>query len=524
MRTLEELLRSLLQKELTCEFFEILNQVPNKIPLEELLKKWGSETISALVYNSNDAKENALFVAIKGYKSDGHKFIASAIRNGMRVVFGEERPENLEWPSDALYIQTDDSRSALATLAKSFYGASIDRLRAVGVTGTNGKTTTATLIHQVLEHSHIKAGLLGTVSYQIGEMRIEADRTTPEAPELHHFFEVMEKEMCKAVVMEVSSHALYLKRTEGINFEVAIFTNLTQDHLDFHGTMALYAEAKKILFDGLTSSATAITNIASPYGEMMIRDTKAKVLRYLVNSKNESEKKASLAAIADVRFMIEKASLLGSEISVHFSGAVLKFHLPQVGQFNVENAAAAFCAGLAMGLEPNTILEGIESCQAVRGRMEKVISPKGNLAFVDYAHTPDALENVLKTIVENRESNERIIVIFGCGGDRDKGKRPLMAKIAESYADIVILTSDNPRSEDPEMILDDIQAGLEGKKQIMRIASREKAIELGVSLLDSKSVLLVAGKGHETYQILGKEKLHFDDREEIEKAYRKLDR
>lgn len=464
------------------------------------------EEVSAVEYDSRKVKSGALFVAIRGLKTDGHQFIEKAVEAGAVAVVCEEFPKTMD--SETAYIRVENSRIALALLAKRFYNDASEKLVMIGVTGTNGKTTTTTLIHSILNNAGVKAGLIGTIAYKIGDETLDAERTTPEAVELHSFFDKMVKAECKACVMEVSSHALELRRVHGVRYDIAVFTNLTRDHLDFHGTMENYFRAKKILFDSLDEKAIAITNQDDLYGQKIVADTKAKVMRYAIEE-----------TTADVRATAHSFQLFGTSATIFANGSQHLQTIKHIGKFNLYNVLAAYSAGVAMKFSHEEIMRGISRCEGVAGRMEQVWSKDHRCAIVDYAHTPDALLNVIRAIKEVKSSEAKLITLFGCGGDRDKGKRPLMGEIAERESDVVILTSDNPRSENPETILDEIEAGMTKAKRYYRIADRQAAIRKGISLIGHGDVLLVAGKGHEAYQEIQGVKYPFDDRAVIRNIF-----
>jgi UDP-N-acetylmuramoyl-L-alanyl-D-glutamate--2,6-diaminopimelate ligase len=467
------------------------------------------EEVSAIEYDSRKVKSGALFIAIRGLKTDGHTFIEKAVEAGAVAVICEEFPKILD--SSRVYIRVENTRIALALLAKRFYDNASDKLVMVGVTGTNGKTTTTMLIHSILTHAGVRAGLIGTIAYKIGDETLEAERTTPEAVELHTFFDKMIKAGCKACVMEVSSHALALHRVYGIRYDIAVFTNLTRDHLDFHGTMENYFRAKKILFESLDEKAVAITNQDDMYGESIVADTRAKVVRYGIEESSEKR--------ADVRAKVHSFQLFGTSVTICANGDEQLQTIKHIGKFNLYNVLAAYSAGRAMKFSHEEVMQGIARCEGVPGRMEQVWSKDHRCAIVDYAHTPDALLNVIRAIKEIKSPEAKLVTVFGCGGDRDKGKRPLMGEIAERESDIVILTSDNPRTENPDTILDEIEAGMTKTKRYYRIADREAAIRKGISLIGHGDVLLVAGKGHEPYQEIQGVKYPFDDRAVIRKIF-----
>jgi UDP-N-acetylmuramoyl-L-alanyl-D-glutamate--2,6-diaminopimelate ligase len=400
-------------------------------------------------------------------------------------------------------IVVPDSRKALAILSANYFGNPSKALKLVGVTGTNGKTTTTHLVRSIFESAGVKTGLIGTIEYRIGDAVVPATHTTPESLELNALFATMRQQGCTAVTMEVSSHALHQSRAYGLDFDAAVFTNLTQDHLDYHGTMDAYLQAKKILFDALTPSAYAVTNIDDANGETIVASTPAARMTY------SAAKKADVRA-ADINLGIEGTTFK----AVHNNEATTISSL-LVGRFNVYNMLAAFSAGVALGIPKDTVRKGIESVQNVRGRFERIRSPKGWTAIIDYAHTPDALEKCLLTIhdILPRENRGKIITVFGAGGDRDKAKRPLMGAIAGRLSDTVIVTSDNPRTEDPELILDEIIRGLPKGTRFIREVDRRAAIQKAARMAEAGDIVLVAGKGHEDYQVLGTRKIHFSDRE-----------
>ncbi|MCS7013435.1 MAG: UDP-N-acetylmuramoyl-L-alanyl-D-glutamate--2,6-diaminopimelate ligase [Chloroherpetonaceae bacterium] len=473
--------------------------------------------VAAVVYDSRKATPGALFVAIRGFKTDGHRFIEQAVQCGAVGIVCEALPATLV--PECSYFVVPDSRWALAVLAKAFYGNVSDKLTIVGITGTNGKTTTSYLIKSILEANGWKTGLIGTVEYHLGDEILEAERTTPEAVELHQFFDKMVHAGCTHCVMEVSSHSLALQRTVGIRFQVAVFTNLSRDHLDFHGTMENYFRAKKRLFDSLDKDAIAITNADDAYSKRIVADCPAPVMTYGLCSNGavaHSEPNAVTVSAKVLRYELGSTSVV-----LNVQGELHTHSFEMIGRFNLYNILAAYSAGLALGIEHHRIIQGISKCKGVRGRMEQVWSSDQRCAVIDYAHSPDALENVLRTLREVLPQGGRLIVLFGCGGDRDRGKRPEMGRIAEQLADVLILTSDNPRSEDPEKILDDIESGLQHTKPTYRITNRQDAIEYGISLLRQGDVLLVAGKGHETYQEMGGVRYPFDDRAVVEAIFQK---
>jgi UDP-N-acetylmuramoyl-L-alanyl-D-glutamate--2,6-diaminopimelate ligase len=462
-------------------------------------------------YDSRKVKPGDAFFAIRGFATDGHKFIASAIERGAKTIviedanaFSEEEAKR----ANVIRLVAENSRRALAIISERAFDSPSTKLRMVGVTGTNGKTTVSNIIRQLLEARGEKTGLIGTIGIQIGEEEIPATHTTPESRDISELIARMVKEDVTSCVMEVSSHALALDRVAALDFDIAIFTNLTQDHLDFHHTMEEYFAAKRKLFDGLKDTAVAITNADDPRGFDIVSKTNANAHSYGMQGADLVASDINLSATGST-FKVEK----------RYSDERAEFHSPLIGAFNVENLLAAIGA-LYFGVEGyslEVLAELVPKIKPVRGRFETVHLPNGVTAIVDYAHTPDALENVLQTLGQVKESGNRIITVFGCGGDRDALKRPQMGSIAAKLSDHVIVTSDNPRSEDPRAIIDQILGGISNseKAKVEVEPDRAKAIAKGLNLAKSSDLVLIAGKGHETYQIVGTERHHFDDREEV---------
>ena len=464
--------------------------------------------ITGLQYDSRKVAKGNVFVAIRGTERDGHRFVQSAVTAGATVVVVEDEgaaPDALMLHAGVCKLVVPDSRAALAAMSRNFYANPSCSLRMVGVTGTNGKTTTTHLVRAILEAAGERAGLIGTIEYRIGDEVHPATHTTPESLELNGLLAAMVDKGCTAAVMEVSSHALAMKRVEGVRFQTAVFTNLTQDHLDFHGSMDAYRHAKRILFETLDRSATAVTNANDPYGMEMVAGTPAKVLTY-GTGKDPDLRAADIAlGVRGCSFTMAAAGISGTVTS------------SLTGQFNVSNILAATGAGVALGLPWDAIRAGIASVRSVRGRFEQVVAPQGWTAIVDYAHTPDALENVLKTIHGVKAPGPgRVITVFGCGGNRDAGKRPIMGRIASSMSDLTIVTSDNPRGEDPDAIIAQIVAGVTPGREVQVEPDRRKAIRRALSAAGRDDVVLIAGKGHENYQVVGATRAHFDDREEVD--------
>ena len=465
--------------------------------------------VNAIQYDSRKVASNDCFVAIKGADSDGHTFVGAAVERGAKVVVLENDailPDSYFMHAGVVKIVVPDSRKALAVLSANYYGHPSKSMKLIGVTGTNGKTTTTHLVRSICETAGMKTGLVGTIEYRIGDEIIPATHTTPESLELNQLLATMVKHGCSAATMEVSSHALQQSRVYGLDFDAAVFTNLTQDHLDYHGTMASYFQAKKILFDGLRPTSHAVTNIDNEYGETIVSSTAAGRLTYSVDRD------------ADVRASKIRLSVDGTQFEIAHSSGTTSISTPLVGRFNVYNILAAFSAGVALNIPTQTICQGVEHVQNVRGRFEKIRSPQGWTAIVDYAHTPDALNQCLHTIREVLPSENRgkIITVFGAGGDRDKSKRPLMGAVAGTLSDLVVITSDNPRTEDPASIIEEIIHGLPKGTKFIREMDRRAAIHKAVHLAEPGDVILIAGKGHEDYQVIGTTRSHFSDREEVE--------
>ena len=457
--------------------------------------------IGALTYDSRAVNVGDCFFAVHGTQSDGHRYIASAIERGAVAIICEELPESrVEGVS---YVMVEDSNIAMAHIAAAYYDHPSQELRLVGVTGTNGKTTTATLLYDMFMAMGYKAGLISTVVYRIGERSIASTHTTPDSIRLNMMMREMVDEGCDYCFMEVSSHAAAQHRIEGLHFTGALFSNLTHDHLDYHGTYKEYIRAKKSFFDGLSKDAWAVVNIDDRNGEVMLQNCSAKHYRL------------SLRSMADFRTKIIEMLPDGMLLHIDNQEVWVKF----TGGFNAYNLTTVYAAATLLGIDKMEVLTTLSKLTPVAGRFETIIAEDRTMAIVDYAHTPDALENVLQTIEEVRQGDQRLIVVCGCGGDRDRTKRPEMAAIAVRYATTAIFTSDNPRTEAPEAILDDMIAGVGTSKNWLRITDRREAIRTAAMLAHAKDIILIAGKGHEDYQIIGTEKHHFDDREEIRNAF-----
>ncbi len=450
--------------------------------------------ISGVSYDSRSTKPGDVFVAISGFSADGYKYIPSAAENGAAVVICDRAPQ-----TDIPYVIVGDCRRALALAGRNFFGDPAGKMQIIGITGTNGKTTTTYLLKHLLEETlGAKVGLIGTNGNMIGSELIHTERTTPESLELHRLFADMYAAGCTHVVMEVSSHSLVLSRVAGINFAVGAFTNLTQDHLDFHHTMEEYAQAKAMLF---RNCRTGCINIDDAWAETMTENASCRLLTYSAKGR-----------AADLTARDIKLSAKGVSFTACFGGETAPVRLAIPGEFSVYNALNTVAAGLALGISLNDCAEAMATAHGVKGRMELVPTDGDYTIVIDYAHTPDALENALRALRADHDG--RLIALFGCGGDRDKTKRPIMGAIAADNADFVIVTSDNPRTEDPQTIIDEILKGLEGKETgHVAICDRAEAIKWAIDKHRANDVILLAGKGHEDYQVVGHEKHHMDERE-----------
>lgn len=460
--------------------------------------------ITGVNIDSRQVKPGDIFIAMRGTQVDGHRFIPMAVEKGAAAVICEDMPENTDNGS-VTYIQVASCEEAVGPVATAFYGFPSKKVKLVGVTGTNGKTTIATLLYNMFRRMGHKCGLLSTVCNYIEDEAIPASHTTPDAIELNRLLARMVDAGCEYVFMECSSHAIQQQRIGGLTFAGGIFTNLTRDHLDYHKTFENYRDAKKLFFDNLPKGAFAITNADDRNGLIMTQNTKAAVKTY------------STRSMADYKARLQECHFEGMLLEINNREVAVQF----IGKFNVSNLLAVYGAALMLGKQEEEVLLTLSTLRSVAGRLEPIRSEEGVTAIVDYAHTPDAIENVLNAIHEVLNGRGQIITVCGCGGNRDKGKRPLMAQEAAKQSDTVILTSDNPRKEEPEAILDDMEAGLKtaDMKKTLRITDRRQAIRTAARLAKPGDVILIAGKGHEDYQIIGDVKHHFDDREEVKAAF-----
>jgi len=467
--------------------------------------------LSMISSDSRDIVQGGLFVAVRGFQADGHDFVADAVRRGAAAVICEAFPQG-EVPPGVCFIKVPDARVALAEAAFACYGGASEQLDVIGVSGTNGKTTTAMLIAAMLNHNGIRCGYIGTGRAVIGDEEIPLERTTPEAHGLQRLLRRMVEGGCRAVAMEVSSHALMLQRVHGVRFRVAVFTNLTADHLDFHGSMEEYAAAKQRLFRQLQPGGRAVFNMDDPRAPFMAEGIPPELCSGCsLSGVREGADGELCGEWFRAEVALENAD--SSCLRLSFPDGEFDGELRLPGRFNVMNALLAAAACYAMGVPGGAVAASFPFLPSVEGRMERVDGGPGRpRAIVDYAHTPDALQRALQTLACLKPTGGRLAVVFGCGGDRDVSKRPEMGRIAEQLADMVILTSDNPRSEDPERILDDIERGMSGRRH-RRIADRGMAISKAVGELGERDILLVAGKGRELYQECMGKRMFFSDRE-----------
>lgn len=454
--------------------------------------------IDKMTIDSRKAGEGVLFIAMVGMSVDGHKFIPSAYEKGTRAVITEHTIDNI--PEDMTVIQVDNARDALAVMAGNFYNYPSRQLNMIGVTGTNGKTSTTYFIESVLSYIKRKTAVIGTVEIRIGGKKREIDfatSTTPDTIELNQMLRIMADEGCDDVVMEVSSHSLELKKVKGIDFKVGVFTNLTQDHLDFHKTMDNYCAAKAKLFK---MCQQGVVNADDKWADKIIKDAACNIITYSIDKPSDLQAK-------DIEYLMDRV-----HFTVNIKGEDVRFELKVPGRFSVYNALSAIGAMLAMGVSVEDIKAGINNIKGVPGRIQNIPNDKGFNVIVDYAHTPDGLENIINSVREFTKG--RVITVFGCGGDRDRTKRPIMGKIVAELSDIAVVTSDNPRSEKPEDILAEIENGVKPvTDKYEMIVDRKEAIKRAVEIAEKGDSVIIAGKGHENYQILGDKTIHFDDAE-----------
>lgn len=479
--------------------------------LSDLLYKTGIEEVSGnttisidkICFDSRQAAEGALFVAVRGTQRDGHTFIAEVIARGVAAVVCEEFPA--ERTAAVTYIRVKDAALALAVICANFYDHPSAKLRLIGVTGTNGKTTTVTLLHAMFRRLGHKTGLLSTVRNYINDLEIPATHTTPDPLQLNLLLAKMVEAGCTHCFMEVSSHAVVQHRVSALHFAGAVFTNITRDHLDYHKTFDEYIRAKKGFFDLLPSEAFALINADDRNHKIMVQNTRAQVKTY------------GVTGVADFKVRILESSVAGLLLNIDGSDVLCRL----TGYFNAYNLLGVYAAALLLGEEKLQVLTVLSTLTAPEGRFQQLTSPRGVVGIVDYAHTPDALQHVLKTIQEIRTGNEQVITVVGCGGDRDRGKRPQMAAIAAEHADRVVLTSDNPRSEDPDAIIAEMKAGVPAHlvRKVLSVTDRREAVRTACALAKPGDIILVAGKGHEKYQEIKGVKYPFDDCEVLQESF-----
>jgi UDP-N-acetylmuramoyl-L-alanyl-D-glutamate--2,6-diaminopimelate ligase len=463
------------------------------------------KTINSVVFDSRQVQAGSLFVAVRGTQTDGHQYIDKAVQQGAVAVIGEHRSGDL--PSEVTFLEVENSHRALGLVATAFYGYPSQQIRLVGVTGTNGKTTMVNLLYQLFTDLGYRVGLLSTVGNRVGEHILPATHTTPDAVTINALLADMVTAGCDYAFMEVSSHAVHQERIAGLEFAGGVFTNISHDHLDYHGTFQAYIEAKKAFFDGLPKSAFALVNVDDKRGSVMVQNTRARIYRY------------SLRGLAEFRARILENSITG----LHLELDGREFYGRLVGAFNAYNLLAVYGAAVLLGQDRVEVLTALSNLTAAEGRMEYIFDEESGItAVVDYAHTPDALEKVLETLLELRKAGSRIITVIGCGGDRDRTKRPKMARIAATLSNDVVLTSDNPRSEDPMEILREMEKGIPAGsiKTVLSQVDRRMAIRTAIRLAKAGDIVLVAGKGHEKYQEIKGVKYPFDDKEILKEEFR----
>lgn len=483
-----------------------LTALLNSVNVVQVLGEVQRQDVGSIEYDSRKVKKNSIFVAIKGFNTDGHKFIVESINKGAIAVIVEDDsavPVEIFTHSKAAKILVKNSRIALAELSKGFYKNPSLKIKLVGITGTNGKTTTAFYLKHIFENTGHKSGLIGTIANYIGDEVLDSKLTTPESNDLNEYFQRMISKNCTHAVMEASSHSLMLNRVYGLEFNCAVFTNITSDHLDFHGTFENYFNAKKTLFDNLDSNSFAVINADDLNAAKITANSKAQISTY-------GKSKSVDYKIYDIRF-----DLNGTSFKIKNNNNDYSINTSLIGTFNAYNATAAFAAARALEIDAEDIVKSIETTPQVPGRFE-VIGKGAKKVIVDYSHTADSLKQALSAIREIVKTEKKVITIFGCGGDRDKTKRPEMGKIASELSDEIIITSDNPRTENPFKIIEDIKLGII-KKNFKVIENREEAIALTVSSSPEDSVILIAGKGHETYQEINGIRNHFSDQETARK-------
>ena len=485
----------------------VLKDILYKVAIESL-KGSTDVAINKLEFDSRKIEANDVFIAIRGTISDGHDFIEKAISLGAIAIVCDALPEKLE--VGITYVQVLDTNKALAFMAANYFGNPSQDLKLVGITGTNGKTTIASLLFQLFKKAGFKVGLISTVKIMVDEIEYKATHTTPDSITINHYLAEMIELGVDYCFMEVSSHGIHQKRTEALHFVGGVFTNLSHDHLDYHATFAEYRDVKKSFFDNLPKTAFSITNIDDKNGAVMFQNTVSKKLTY------------ALKSYADFRAQILENQLSGLLLKINDNEVWVKL----IGTFNAYNLLAIYGTATELGIDSLEALRLLSELESVSGRFQFIVSENNVTAIVDYAHTPDALENVLKTINDIRTKNEQLITVVGCGGNRDKAKRPIMASIASELSDKVILTSDNPRNEDADTIINEMEKGIAAHhyKKVLAITDRKQAIKTACQLAQPKDIILIAGKGHETYQEVNGVRHHFDDMETVKELLEQLNK
>ena len=485
----------------------ILKEIIYKVAIEAV-KGSTDIAINKMDFDSRNIVDNDVFVAIRGTISNGHDYIGKAIELGAIAIVCDTLPENLV--DGITYVQVKDTNKALAYMAANYYGNPSEKLKLVGITGTNGKTTIASLLYQLYKKAGFKVGLLSTVKIMIDDVEYKATHTTPDSITINHYLNEMVDAGVQYCFMEVSSHGIHQKRTEALHFAGGVFTNLSHDHLDYHPTFAEYRDVKKSFFDNLPKTAFALSNIDDKNGAVMLQNTTAKKLTY------------ALKSYSDYKVQILENQLSGLLLKINGNEVWVKL----IGTFNAYNLLAIYGTAVELGMESLEVLRLLSDLESVSGRFQFIVSSSNITAIVDYAHTPDALENVLKTINDIRTKNEQLITVVGCGGNRDKAKRPIMAGIATEMSDKVVLTSDNPRNEDPEVIINEMEQGIapQNYKKSLSITDRKQAIKTACQLAHPNDIILIAGKGHETYQEINGVRHHFDDMETITELLNQLNK
>jgi UDP-N-acetylmuramoyl-L-alanyl-D-glutamate--2,6-diaminopimelate ligase len=479
-----------------------LTQLLNSVHAIQVTGEVQRRDVADIVYDSRKVQRNSVFVAIKGYKTDGHKFLQDAINKGAVAVVVEDDnaiPDVLIMHSQIAKILVTDCRKALAELSKGFYKGPTNKLKLIGITGTNGKTTSTFILKNILQNAGYKTGLVGTIANFAGDVKVDSKLTTPESNDLNRLFYDMIQAGCSYSVMEVSSHSLVLNRVYGLVFTAAIFSNITSDHLDFHNTFDEYLNAKKILFDGLGSNSFAIINSDDVNSQKIVKDSKAKVVTYGVSDKSDYQ-------IKNIVY-----DLNGTDFTITHNKVDYKIRTTLIGTFNAYNATSAFATAHSLGINVKKIVEGIKSSPQVPGRFE-VLGKAKKKVIVDYSHTADSLEKALQAVREIVKDKNQVVTVFGCGGDRDKTKRPVMGKVASDLSNKVFVTSDNPRNENPFEVIEDIKKGL-SKNNYEVVENREEAIKKAIQDSNEDAVILIAGKGHENYQEINGVRHHFSDQE-----------